>query len=60
MRIAITGANSSVGQAFLAYLLKQADINVAVNAGVPVGTPEVVVLSVMVTRVVVVPLSTTM
>ena len=34
MRIAVTGANSSVGQAFLAYLLKQDDINVAVNAGV--------------------------
>ena len=34
MRIAVTGANSSVGQAFLAYLLKQDDIDVAVNAGV--------------------------
>ena len=34
MRIAITGANSSVGQAFLAYLLNQADSDIAVNAGV--------------------------
>ena len=32
--MAVTGANSSVGQAFLAYLLKQDDIDVAVNAGV--------------------------
>ncbi len=34
MRIAITGANSSVGQAFLDYLLNQADNDIAVNAGV--------------------------
>lgn len=34
MRIAITGANSSVGQAFLAYLLNQADSDIAVHAGV--------------------------
>ena len=34
MRIAITGANSSVGHAFLTYLLNQTDNEITVNAGV--------------------------
>ena len=34
MRIAITGANSSVGQAFLTYLVNQTDSEITVNAGV--------------------------